>query len=178
MPWNHSVVFPPQLLPPIDNTTGFALEDCVRFLNEQEPPSINRLSLLFLVVIGTHAFFDALCIIGVLFPALGCKGLPAMYASFFLHAYMRDDPVTVRFFCYTTAAMSLVRAVALFAPFSPPIMSAVAVMYLLEGLILLYESETARTMNTALANRAAVFSFMMCMCAIIYAALVFMFAAT
>lgn len=116
-------------------------------------------------ILAVHATVDALCTIATLFHIKCMSALCTLYPSIFIHSYVREDLLINRLLIYTVAAMSLVRVMAIIVPYNAPTMMLVAVMYLLETLICIYELDTGRTANADIATRAgcsAIFMALIC----------------
>ena len=111
-------------------------------------------TLSVVLVILAHAVVDALCTVSTLFHVERLKFFSTLYPSLFLHSYVRDDPLINRLVIYASTSMSLVRLMAVVTPFNAPIMTLVGIMYSLEGLICMYELDTAHTANATVATRA------------------------
>lgn len=125
--------------------------------------------------LAIHATVDAMCTIATLFHIQCMACLATLYPSIFIHSYVREDPLVSRLLIYTVAAMSLVRVMAVIVPYNAPTMMLVAVMYLLETLICIYELDTGKTANADISTRGAYSAIIMGLLTTVHATLSFVF---
>lgn len=127
-------------------------------------------TLIVIIILGMQAGGDALCTIATLFNVpQPIKSMSTLYADFFQHSYLREDPLVVRLLTYTIACVSIVRAMAVFNPFNTNLMFTVSILYLYETLICMYEMDTSKVANVRMATRVAKTSLFMCVITSIHA---------
>ena len=126
-------------------------------------------TVVLATLLGAHALIDAICTVATLFPNLRWSWFRSIYPSVFKHSHVRDDDLTCRLLIYAVAAMGVVRLAAAVMPFNPALMLLAAAMYVLEGLMCLYELDTACTANYAVGRTGALSALAMAVATGIYA---------
>ena len=114
---------------------------------------------LVLTVLITHSAADCACTLCCLFPAQFANPyLATMYVSIFRETINYENAALSRVTVYWAAAMSLVRALALWFQ-TVELFWAVVIMYVLEGLVAQYEGFNTGTIKRKTARLITLFSF-------------------